>query len=74
MIDVETVVVQREVSEDNPTGQVIINKTDFDPAVDKLAGESEGEGSVVTPPATGETTPPAAPAAPEGEAAKPWAK
>lgn len=74
--DVETVTVQREKSEDNPTGLVVINKADFDEAVDKLAAAPEAEvpASVVTSETTGETTPPAAPAAPEGEAAKPWAK
>jgi hypothetical protein len=68
----ETVVVQREKSEDNPTGLVTINKADFDEAVDKLAAEpaAEAEVSVVIPaPATTEV-----PAATETEVPAPWAK
>ena len=75
----ETVVVQREKSEDNPTGLVTINKADFDEAVDKLAAEpaAEAEVSVVIPAPAVPAAPEVQPAAsdvPVADAPAPWTK
>lgn len=80
MNEVETVKVQREPVEGNPTGVVIINKEDFNPEVDKLVDASEEQ----TPPVAVVTnTAPVTPAAdtntqPTGQDSdgekKPWDK
>jgi len=72
--DVETVVVQREVSEDNPTGRVIINKADFDEANDKMAVD-EAPAASTDPAAAATTETTTAPEAGTDSVVKqPWAK
>lgn len=77
----ETVKVQREACEENPTGIVIINKEDFDAAVDTLVDEGgsleAGPAEPAAAPVASVATEPAAAAEPVVEPAaevKPWEK
>lgn len=70
MQDPETVQVQREKSDDNPTGIVVINKADLVEDDVVVGGEEAPAATTPEAPAATETT--EAPAA--DDAAKPWAK
>lgn len=75
--DVETVVVQREKSEGNPTGLVVINKADL--AEGEVAVDPDAPAAAPEAPAAEAAAADATPPAPtEGDATadapKPWAK